>query len=235
LAEAHAFLDHADPKVGRTVHDSPLQVRVWMTENKSETDPDFTKPDIIWNGEQVQVGLTPALRAEALKYLSKSYQVLLANSIHVKGLRHDYKIAGKGTPLVIYEKNPESTPEEKQYPNSGIVLGITAVEKTRRGQLPLLKLYDSFDPTGEPILESAAQLREDLQATQRLFDPSRSAVPSHHVVVVAHRMGGLLAHTLVSDSGDALWNVFATMMESTALTELSPTTALIWREPSQKR
>jgi hypothetical protein len=29
-------------------------------------------------------------------------------------------------------------------------------------------------------------------------------------VVVAHSMGGLLAHTLVSDSGDAVWNGFAT-------------------------
>src|ERR1700733_15807075 len=61
-----------------------------------------------------------------------------------------------------------------------------------------------------PGLESAAQLREDLEATQRLFDPSGRAVASHHVVVVAHSMGGLLAHTLVSDSGTALWNVFAT-------------------------
>jgi pimeloyl-ACP methyl ester carboxylesterase len=65
-------------------------------------------------------------------------------------------------------------------------------------------------PTGQPVLESAAQLREDLQATQRLFDPSGRAVASHHVVIVAHSMGGLLAHTLVSDSGAALWNVFAT-------------------------
>src|SRR6202011_5036621 len=65
-------------------------------------------------------------------------------------------------------------------------------------------------PTGQPVLESAAQLRDDLQTTQRLFDPSGSAVASHHVVVVAHSMGGLLAHTLVSYSGDALWNVFAT-------------------------
>jgi len=64
-------------------------------------------------------------------------------------------------------------------------------------------------PTGEPILESAAQLREDLESTLRLFDPIGTAVPSHHIVVVAHSMGGLLAHTLVSDSGDALWNVFA--------------------------
>jgi pimeloyl-ACP methyl ester carboxylesterase len=277
----------------------------------SEIDPDFTKPDVIWNGEQVQVDLTPALRAESFEYLAKSNQVLLANSIREKGLRHDYKIAGKGTPLVIYEKNPESTPQERHYPTSGIVLGITAVEETRRGQIPLLKLYDSFDPivvrsangpdpiaanytatlavlfshgrkvagsalasfirpdnprfptgiylihpydptkipilfihgllssplswqnltnelcsdpkilghyqpwfflypTGQSILESSAELREDLQATQRLFDPSGAGVASHHVVVVAHSMGGLLAHTLVSDSGDALWNVFAT-------------------------
>ena len=65
-------------------------------------------------------------------------------------------------------------------------------------------------PTGQPALESAAQLREDLQATQRLFDPKGIAIASHHLVLIAHSMGGLLAHTLVSDSGDALWNAFAT-------------------------
>ena len=59
------------------------------------------------------------------------------------------------------------------------------------------------------MLESAEKLRDDLHVTQRLFDPKGTAVASHHVVVVAHSMGGLLAHTLVSDSGDALWNGFA--------------------------
>ena len=33
LAEAHAFLDHADPKVGSTIHDPPTEVTVWMTES----------------------------------------------------------------------------------------------------------------------------------------------------------------------------------------------------------
>jgi copper resistance protein C len=33
FVEAHAFLDHADPKVGSTIHESPSQVTVWMTEN----------------------------------------------------------------------------------------------------------------------------------------------------------------------------------------------------------
>ena len=32
LAQAHAFLDHADPRVGSTVS-SPAQVTVWMTED----------------------------------------------------------------------------------------------------------------------------------------------------------------------------------------------------------
>lgn len=31
-AEAHAFLDRADPKVGSTLHEPPSQVTVWMTE-----------------------------------------------------------------------------------------------------------------------------------------------------------------------------------------------------------
>src|ERR1700758_4699768 len=278
---------------------------------KSQIDPDFTKPEMLWDGQRVQVEWESSVQAESFKYLTKCDQVLLADSIHEKGLRHEYKVAGRGTPLVIYDKNPEITPQEKHYPNSGIVLGLTAVEETRPGRPPLLKLYDPFDPTvvrsaggpdpiaadytatlavlysharkvagssfasfirpddprfatgvylihpydpnkipilfvhgllcspiswqnltndlcsdpkvlehyqpwfflyptGQPVLESAAQLREDLQATQHLFDPSGTAIASHHVVVVGHSMGGLLAHTLVSDSGDALWNVFAT-------------------------
>jgi pimeloyl-ACP methyl ester carboxylesterase len=75
-------------------------------------------------------------------------------------------------------------------------------------------------PTGQPALESAAQLREELQATQRLFDPKGTAIASRHVVVIAHSMGGLLAHTLVSDTGDALWNAFATKpLNSLSLSE----------------
>lgn len=31
-AKAHAFLDHADPRVGSTVHGSPAQVKIWFTE-----------------------------------------------------------------------------------------------------------------------------------------------------------------------------------------------------------
>jgi pimeloyl-ACP methyl ester carboxylesterase len=277
---------------------------------KSQIDPDFTKPEMLWDGEQVQVKWESSVQEESAKYLTKCNQVLLADSIHEKGLRHEYKVAGKGTPLVIYDKNPEITPKEKHYPNSGIVIGLTAVKETRPGRPPLLKLYDPFDPavvrsaagpdpiaadytatlavlfsharkvagssfeafirpdnprfatgiylihpydpnkipilfvhgllssplswqnltndlcsdpkilehyqpwfflypTGQPVLESAAQLREELERTQRLFDPNGSAIASRHVVVVAHSMGGLLAHTLVSDSGDALWNTFA--------------------------
>jgi methionine-rich copper-binding protein CopC len=36
LAQAHAFLDHADPKVGGTVTASPSAVKIWFTE---ELDP----------------------------------------------------------------------------------------------------------------------------------------------------------------------------------------------------
>ena len=277
---------------------------------KSQIDPDFTKPEMLWDGQHVQVEWESSLEAESVKYLTKCDQVLLADSIHQKGLRHEYKVAGKGTPLVIYDSNPENTPQEKHYPHSGIVLGLTAVKEDRPGRSPLLKLYDPFDPavvrsaagpdpiaadytatlavlfahsrkvagssfeafirpdnprfatgiylihpydpnkipilfihgllssplswqnltndlcsdpkilehyqpwfflypTGQPVLESAAELRDELERTRHLFDPSGRAIASHHVVIVAHSMGGLLAHTLVSDSGDTVWNAFA--------------------------
>lgn len=43
IADAHAFLDHADPKVGSTINESPSQVTVWMTEN---LEPAFSKLQI---------------------------------------------------------------------------------------------------------------------------------------------------------------------------------------------
>lgn len=32
IACAHAFLDHAEPRVGETVHGSPKEVKIWYTE-----------------------------------------------------------------------------------------------------------------------------------------------------------------------------------------------------------
>ena len=40
IADAHAFLDHKEPKVGSTINESPPQVTVWMTEN---LEPAFSK------------------------------------------------------------------------------------------------------------------------------------------------------------------------------------------------
>jgi methionine-rich copper-binding protein CopC len=40
LAQAHAFLDHADPKVGSTVKGSPTVIKAWFTE---ELEPAFSK------------------------------------------------------------------------------------------------------------------------------------------------------------------------------------------------
>ena len=31
LAEAHAFIDHADPPVGCTMHGSPSMIKIWFT------------------------------------------------------------------------------------------------------------------------------------------------------------------------------------------------------------
>ena len=40
LAQAHAFLDHAEPKVGSTLTASPSVVKAWYTE---ELEPAFSK------------------------------------------------------------------------------------------------------------------------------------------------------------------------------------------------
>jgi hypothetical protein len=83
----------------------------------------------------VGVVLGPSLQGEPLRYLAHYEKVFLADSLRQCGLRHEYKIIGKGTPLVVSSRNPESTPKEKHYPTSGIVIGLTAVREDRPGQL----------------------------------------------------------------------------------------------------
>ena len=40
LAQAHAFLDHAEPKVGSVIAGSPARLKAWFTE---ELEPAFSK------------------------------------------------------------------------------------------------------------------------------------------------------------------------------------------------
>jgi len=61
-------------------------------------------------------------------------------------------------------------------------------------------------PTGFPFLTSAADFRDELEQLRLILDPEGCDFAMQNMVVIGHSMGGLLARTLVTDSGDALWN-----------------------------
>lgn len=42
-AQAHAFLDHADPRVGSAVHAAPAELRLWFTQ---EIEPAFSSAQV---------------------------------------------------------------------------------------------------------------------------------------------------------------------------------------------
>lgn len=53
-AAAHAFLDHAAPAVGSTVHESPRSVRLWFTE---KLEPAFSHVRVVdASGKEVDAG-----------------------------------------------------------------------------------------------------------------------------------------------------------------------------------
>jgi methionine-rich copper-binding protein CopC len=60
-AEAHAFLDHAEPRVGSTVKESPALVKIWFTEELEEA---FSKIQVFDAGgkevDQKNVKVDPA-------------------------------------------------------------------------------------------------------------------------------------------------------------------------------
>jgi pimeloyl-ACP methyl ester carboxylesterase len=74
--------------------------------------------------------------------------------------------------------------------------------------------------SGNPILGSAANLREALQMALHDLDPDGTDPALHDMVVIGHSQGGLLTKTMVVSSGNAFWqNVSDTPFESA---DLSP-------------
>jgi copper resistance protein C len=63
IASAHAFLDHADPKVGSVVNQSPAQIKAWFTQ---EPEPDFSVIQVFDDqGKQIDNKDTHADSADA--------------------------------------------------------------------------------------------------------------------------------------------------------------------------
>ena len=63
--------------------------------------------------------------------------------------------------------------------------------------------------TGNPVLYSAALLREALQDAVRKLDPAGIDPALSEMVVIGHSQGGLLAKAMVVDTGDRVWNAIA--------------------------
>ena len=108
-------------------------------------------------------------------------------------------------------------------PKKAIVLMVPGLQSTPFAFVDLLKAM-RLDPemsehfqvwtflygTGTPVLFNALRLREELGKTIHDVDPHDHDFATRHIIILGHSMGGLMAHTLVSSSGNSVWaSVFA--------------------------
>ncbi len=104
VASGHAFLDHAEPRVGSTVKAAPAQVRVWFTQ---DLEPAFSTLEVVSQaGDRVDRGpakvdsASPALLQVPLKPLGPgTYRVkwrVLSVDTHVT--EGDFTFRVTGTP-----------------------------------------------------------------------------------------------------------------------------------------
>jgi hypothetical protein len=108
---------------------------------------------------------------------------------------------------------------EPYDPNRAIVLMVPGLQSTPFAFTDLMKalrrdpevsahfqVWTFLYGTGTPVLFNALRLRQELEKTIHDVDPHGRDFATKHIVVLGHSMGGLSAHTLVSSSGEKLWN-----------------------------
>jgi len=108
---------------------------------------------------------------------------------------------------------------EPYDPNKAIVLMVPGLQSTPFAFVDLMKamrrdldvsahfqVWTFLYGTGTPVLFNALRLRQELEKTVHDVDPHDHDFATRHIVVLGHSMGGLTAHTLVSSSGEKLWN-----------------------------
>ena len=66
-----------------------------------------------------------------------------------------------------------------------------------------------YYPTGMPILESAASIRDEIATIRKAYDPRGTSIASRHMVLVGYSMGGVIAQILSTSSGNRLWDAIA--------------------------
>ncbi|HSU43789.1 MAG TPA: copper resistance CopC family protein [Casimicrobiaceae bacterium] len=80
-AAAHAFLDHALPAVGSTVHEAPRSVRLWFTE---QIEPAFSRVSVLdASGKAIDAGDSHVDPSDA-SILAASVPVLAPGKYRVK-------------------------------------------------------------------------------------------------------------------------------------------------------
>ncbi|HEY5813366.1 MAG TPA: alpha/beta fold hydrolase [Terrimicrobiaceae bacterium] len=66
-----------------------------------------------------------------------------------------------------------------------------------------------YYPTGMPIPESAASIRDDIATIRKKYDPRGTSIASRHIVLVGYSMGGVIAHILSTSIGTRYWDAIA--------------------------
>lgn len=76
------------------------------------------------------------------------------------------------------------------------------------------QVWHAFYPTGLPPFYTGSRIRAALRAVLAHFDPEGDDLPSRHMAVIGHSMGGVISHMLVSNDDGALWRGTFTVQPS---------------------
>jgi len=201
--------------------DQPDKPRLVIYDPRQVAEVELRSPLLLDSGTSGERVARPdeALRLPLAADFSAPYAELLSRTQELAGLGFAAMLdPSKGEDrLGIYLLEPYNSDKTPLLMIHGLMsTPLTWIELTNEVQSdPDLRdkyqVWHFLYPTATCPYYSAYMLRQKLASVRKLLDPQLDDIASRDMVVVGHSMGGILARTLVSDTGTDAWDIAFTV------------------------
>jgi hypothetical protein len=163
----------------------------------------YATTDVMLKGSTYRLAINPTGAGDHLKLRAKAF----AKS-GFEGMIRPSSMLRKPQVYLLDPYDPNKIPILMVHGLQSTPVAFAALVNALRNDPEIrakYQIWQFYYASGTAVLANAAELRDSLVQTVHTLDPKDRNAATKRIVVLAHSMGGVISHTLVSSSEGRVW------------------------------